>query len=506
MSTSKHLRVHVVAIATAAALGAVAAPAAAAPPAVGRAHTANLKSNETYSQFIVKYRDGSTARTSSSAMASSLQGAAGRALPALAGGKGKKLGLKHYRRMALGADVVRADRGLDRVEAEALMHQIAADPNVEYVQPDTIMRATLQPNDTRYADQWHYATSATGANVSTAWDTSTGEGVVVAVVDSGIIAHTDLSANILPGYDMLASVEPFTQAQCAGVGAARYCGGSGDGNGRDNNPNDASGVEHGTHVAGTVAAVTNNNAGVAGVAYGARVVPVRVLGNEGFGPTSDIVDGIIWASGGAVDGVPANANPAEVINLSLGGEGDCDPAYQDAINTAVANGSVVVVAAGNDNFNVSRASPANCANTVTVAASDRGGRRAFYSNYGATIDITAPGGETCTPDTEFLALEAAPSCTRNTLANGVLSTVSGNGYDYYQGTSMAAPHVAGIVALMQSVAAQPKTTAQVLQILRDTARPIAAANCPGGCGPGLIDASAAVVSASGGVEIGRAHV
>src|SRR5690606_35071991 len=148
---------------------------------------------------------------------------------------------------------------------------------------------------------------------------------------------------------------------------------AGDGNGRDSNPQDEGDWEnpypsswHGTHVAGTIAAVTNNAKGVAGVAFGARVQPVRVLGH-GRGCTSDITDAIVWASGGTVSGVPANATPAEVINMSLGGGGYCSSTYQNAINSAVSRGTVVVVAAGNSNANVANFTPASCSNVIAVA-------------------------------------------------------------------------------------------------------------------------------------------
>ncbi|RDZ27550.1 hypothetical protein DX914_11285 [Lysobacter silvisoli] len=458
-----------------------------------------MKSGETYNRFIVKYKNGSAPTASTASVASSLSNAGARTvLPAAS--RGKKLGLKHLRRMAMGADVVTNDSALNSDEARAVIQQLAADPNVEWVQPDYVMHALAVPNDTRFGEQWHYADSAVGINAPTAWNTTTGNGVVVAVIDSGIVSHTDLNANVLPGYDFVTS----TTGLGAACGSATGCGASEDGNGRDNDPTDSSGATtgyHGTHVAGTIGAVTNNANGVAGVAYGARIVPVRALAKYGSGSTSDIADAIVWASGGAVSGVPANANPAEVINMSLGGDRPCSdtPAYQTAINTAVANGSIVVAAAGNSNINVSGATPASCANVVSVAASDQGGRRAFYSTYGA-VSITAPGGETCSPTNEFLPLGQSPqgTCTRSHSSQGILSTVNGNGYAFNQGTSMATPHVSGVVALIQAASATPKTVAQVKQILADTARPISAANCPGGCGPGLIDAAAAVAAAGGG--------
>ena len=167
---------------------------------------------------------------------------------------------------------------------------------------------------------------------------------------------------------------------------------------------DQSSSWHGTHVAGTVAAVTNNSAGVAGVAFGAKVLPVRVLGKCG-GYTSDIAAGIIWASGGSVPGVPANATPARVINLSLGGSGRATRRRSDAINSARSRGTVVVVAAGNSSDTSANFSPASCAGVITVAATDRSGARAYYSNFGAAVAVAAPGGD-----------------MRASAANGILST------------------------------------------------------------------------------------
>ena len=462
------LRTHALAAATAAVLSAsmFAAPAFAA----GQVHTGGLDSAPVHDQFIVKYRDGSTQHGNAAALKSALDAAAN------ASRGGKALGLQHLRRIATGAEVVRSSRKLDRVEAEGLMRQLAADPNVEYVEVDQIMKALLTPNDSSYGSQWHYFEATGGIKANEAWDVTNGAGVVVAVVDTGIATHSDMGANILAGYDFISD-----------SAMAR------DGNGRDNNAKDegdwyaanecggthpASGSSwHGTHVAGTVAAVTNNAKGVAGVAYGAKVVPVRVLGKCG-GYTSDIADGIIWASGGTVSGIPANANPAEVINMSLGGSGTCSATYQNAINGAVGRGTTVVVAAGNSNVNVSGSVPANCSSVIAVAATDRNGARASFSNYGTGIDVSGPGV-------------------------GILSTLnsgatvqSTESYASYNGTSMAAPHVAGVVALMQAAAPSPLTPASVESTLKSTARALPGA-CSGGCGAGIINAKAAVDAVGG---------
>lgn len=442
----------------------------ATPAFAGDVYLGGLATAQTHQKFIVTYKDGSSALSSPSVLTTSLRTAA-RALPAKAG---KSLGLNSVRRLAVGPELVQADRALDRAEAETLMRQLAADPNVQSVEVDQMLYPTLTPNDSRLSEQWAFGTTNAGLNIRPAWDKATGANVVVAVIDTGIVSHPDLDANILPGYDFISDAT-----------AAR------DGNGRDNNPadegdwNSTSGCAtsnsswHGTHVAGTVAAVTNNTTGVAGTAFNAKVVPVRVLGRCG-GSLSDIADAIIWASGGTVSGVPANPNAAEVINMSLGGGGTCSSTMQSAINGAVSRGTtVVVVAAGNSAANVSGSLPANCANVIAVAATTSAGAKASYSNYGSGIDVSAPG-----------------SGILSTLNSG--TTTPGNAsYASYNGTSMAAPHVAGVVALVQSVAPTTLTPAAVETLLKNTARALPGA-CSGGCGAGIVDADAAVTAAIAG--------
>ncbi len=461
---SSSLRISVLAAATALVL---AAPSAAA---AGRLDLSGLQSAPVHDRFIVKYRAGTEARASAASLRQSLDAAA-RALPTV---DGKAVSLQSLRRLAVGADVVKVGRKLDRAEAESLMRQLAADPNVEYVEIDQRMYPVATPNDTKYTDQWHYYEATGGIKANEAWDVTTGSGVVVAVIDTGITPHSDLDGNIVAGYDFIADIDT---AQ--------------DGDGRDSNPNDpgdwhtnsACGPSpappsrnsswHGTHVAGTVGAVTNNSKGVAGVAYGAKVMPVRVLGRCG-GWTSDIADAIIWASGGSVSGVPANNNAAEVINLSLGGGGSCSSTYQTAINGAVQRGTTVVIAAGNSNADVSGFNPANCNNVIAVASTDRQGARSSFSNYGAGIDVSAPG-----------------SGIWSTINTGTQAQGS-ESYSTMNGTSMASPHVAGVVALMQAAAgSSPRTPAQIETTLKDTARALPG-SCSGGCGAGIVNAKAAV--------------
>lgn len=234
--SQRRVRMHALAAATALALSSLVV----APALAGKAELSGLQSADTHDRFIVKYRDGSAERTDVGRAKAALSRAAA------AGVGGKSVALGHLRRLAVGADVVRANRKLDRADAASLIRQLAADPNVEYVEVDALMQPLLTPNDTRYAEQWHYFEATGGLNLPAAWDKATGTGTVVAVIDTGITTHSDLGANVVAGYDFISDL---TVAN--------------DGNGRDSDPSDPGDSTtgqsswHGTHVAGTVAAVTN---------------------------------------------------------------------------------------------------------------------------------------------------------------------------------------------------------------------------------------------------------
>ncbi len=423
-----------------------------------------------FNQFIVQFKAGSQAHGNAALRQRALD-VPGRALG---------LSVNQVRRMALGADVVRTSKKLNYRAAEAFMNRLRANPDVQYVEVDRVVRPTLVPNDTFYnGNQWHYYEATGGINLPATWDIATGTGTVVAVLDTGITSHSDLNANVVTGYDFITNVTT-----------------AGDGNGRDADPSDTGDWTtadqcnpgdaaedsswHGTHVAGTIAAVTNNNKGVAGVAFNAKVMPVRVLGHCG-GVSSDIADAIVWAAGGTVSGVPNNANPVEVINMSLGGPGSCGVSTQNAINFAVNAGVVVVVSAGNDNADTAGYQPASCQNVIAVGATDRDGAKASFSNYGSTVDVSAPGGG----ESSFIA---------STWNNG-LTVPTTEAYIGMQGTSMAAPHVAGVAALMQSTSAS--TPASVENVIKSTARALPVA-CPQGCGTGIVNALGAVTGAGSG--------
>lgn len=405
--------------------------------------------------------------------------------------------LSYARPMSGGAHVLRLPQKMAASEVATIAQTLSAEDGVVYAEPDYLLQAVgrgektlaaplLTPNDTRFGDQWHYvyqAGTSEGVNLLPAWNITTGSSdVVVSVIDTGILNHSDLSGQTVPGYDFISDIDTAN-----------------DGNGRDNDPSDpgdwivANECEpgspeidsswHGTHVAGTIAAKTNNGAGVAGVSWDARILPVRVLGKCG-GSTSDIADAIRWSAGLAVTGVPANTNPAQVINMSLGGPGSCSSTMQNAITAAYSAGTTVVVAAGNSSDNAGSYSPANCNNVITVASTDRTGDLANYSNYGSVVEVSAPGGETAVTSNGVLS----------TLDGGTTSPNNDNIYAYYQGTSMAAPHVAGVAALILAEA-PGYTPAQVRSLLETTARSFpAGSNCTTSfCGAGIVDAYQALL-------------
>jgi subtilisin family serine protease len=357
-----------------------------------------------------------------------------------------------------------------------------ADSAVASAERVRVFRHQWIPNDTMWAQQWSLGLGVGGIRAPLAWDITPSGSVAVAVIDTGIRSHPDLDSKRVSGYDMISNL--FI---------------SGDDDGRDSDPSDPGDADygldcsggfnfmsswHGTHVAGIIAASTNNGAGIAGVAPNARIVPVRALGRCG-GTAEDVADSIRWAAGVPVAGVPNNPNPAKVINLSLGGYSPCSANEQAAVDGALARGAVVVVAAGNDATLASDFSPANCRGVIAVAASNLLGDLSSYSNFGSTVRITAPGGDSGN-------------------LPGVLSTLNGGitmpaapSYATYMGTSMAAPHVAGVVALM--LARDPTLTpGQVQNRLTAAARAFpAGADCAaavGACGAGLLDAANAVAA------------
>lgn len=366
----------------------------------------------------------------------------------------------------------------------ALAAKLQQDPSVMYADPVRRMLPQAIPNDPLFANQWALTDPVAGVNAPAAWDVQKGSAsIAVAVIDTGILPHPDLDGRVLAGYDFVSD-----------PARAR------DGDARDPNPRDEGDWEganecydgapaldsffHGLFVSGLIAANTDNGIGMAGMDWNAKILPVRTLAKCG-GTDADVFEGMLWASGVQISGVPPNPNPARVINMSLSGFGACSSAIQEAIDDALAQGSVVVAAAGNASDDAANWSPANCGGVITVGATGNGGDRTGYSNFGPRIDLSAPGGDG--GDVTSLVL--------STYALG--DTTPGDpAYAIAAGTSFSAPLVSGTASLM--IARNPLLTpGRVLSILSGTTRdfPIGTQCRAGGvCGSGLLDAGAAVAS------------
>ncbi|WP_223807274.1 S8 family serine peptidase [Montanilutibacter psychrotolerans] len=436
-----------------------------------------------FDQFIVKFRAGSAEARDARMLDNRISAMVTRAglVQASAQGSTPALSARSLRRLAVGADVINVGRKLSTAETAALLRAMRSDPSVEYAEIDRMLQPTFVPNDPAWPSMWGLNGSA-GIRAATAWDVSSTNGLneVVAVIDTGRTSHSDLNSNLVAGYDFISN-----------AANAR------DGNGRDGisiDQGDWNTVAadcqvrnsswHGTHVSGTVAARTHNALGVSGIAFRGKVQPVRVLGRCG-GTFSDISDAVIWASGGTVAGVPANATPAKVLNLSLGGGGACPAVMQAAINSARSRGATVVIAAGNDASDVVNFTPANCVGVVAVGAIGSTGARASFSNFGALVDLAAPGVGIASTLNTGTTVPAAES------------------YANYNGTSMATPHVAGVVAMMRSASPVSRTPSEIEEMLKLSARPFIA-SCVG-CGAGMLTADDAVSLAKNGMPIAVAN-
>ncbi len=410
-------------------------------------------------------------------------------------------GLREPALRAAGRDqqVLDFGRTLGLEEAEQLAQRLRLRPDVEWVSVNSMERRLQVSNDPLSAQQW-WLKPMSGSNgnvladrlrgvpgIVSAWRAlpadaaaTNNAGPVVAVLDTGISPHPDLAGRVLPGYDFVSEVH-FAN----------------DGNGRDNDASDPGdwvstadrsdvrfancpeqrSTWHGTIIAGLIAALPDNGIGVAGINRQARILPVRVAGKCGAA-VADIVDGMRWAAGLPVAGVPANPHPARIINISFGGALPCGREYQTAIDELRARGVVVVAAAGNEHSAVSR--PASCAGVVGVAALNRDGFKAHYSNFGAALASTGlatVGGD-----------DGREGAWRELLSDGGMVTIWNNGatgpgnaeYAKLFGTSFAAPLVAGTLSLMLS--SNPSLTAeQLITGVRATTRPHVTSTLIGQC-------------------------
>lgn len=415
--------------------------------------------------------------------------------------------------------LVELDEAVSVAEAEAIADDLAATADVVWAEPDqfvfTATGDTVQPvsvpSDSEWStaqwnlwDEYGIGVGDGNGSMTDAWAVGTGEGSVVAVIDTGVTSHPDLDGQLVSGFDFVSNPEQLAAVREPGGVPVAFDGdyvdeGRFGGLGRDNDPSDPGdwrGVVpvrgsswHGTAMAGVIAAQANTS-GITGVAPGARIQPVRALSWRG-GLLSDIAAAITWASGGSVDGVPTNTTPSNVINLSFAVEAVCPRSLQSAIDEALSRGAVVVAAAGNANSNVANFAPANCDGVIAVGATGRDGLRAPYSNWGAGVDVSAPGGST---------------------AGGVLTTSNAGAttpgaasYGNDEGTSIAAAHVAGAAAVLRG--ADPTLSlAEVVERLtgREFVKQFGGATCDSDasktCGTGILSLAEIAMVRQGAVD------
>jgi serine protease len=364
------------------------------------------------------------------------------------------LTLKQSRQITTGLHLMQVVSAQGETTA-ATLARLRADSTVESAELDQRRYAHAMPNDPLYVNQWYEQNAQPAAiDATTAWDTTTGRGdIVIADLDTGIrYDHPDLGtsggARLLAGYDFI--TDPLI---------------ANDGNGRDADASDPGDwitsadaatsaftgctVEdsswHGTRTAGILGAVTNNSTGIAGISWGPKILPVRVLGKCG-GLDSDILDGMRWAAGLHVAGVPDNTHPARIINMSLGGSGACTSAEQTVIDEVVAKGVLVVVSAGNEGGPVD--SPANCVGVAGIAGLRQAGTKVGFSSLGPQVALSSPAGN---------CVNASGAClfsidtTINTGTTGPVASGYTDQLNPNLGTSFSAPIVSAIAALMTSV-------------------------------------------------------
>ncbi len=492
-----------------------------------------------------------------------------RALAARAEALGRRIGRPLLTGAPAGRDVqVMRAEGIDAAE---LARQLAADPEVAYAVPNGRKRRLAAPNDPLYGEastatrplgpasgQWYLraptASLASAIDVEAAWSRTRGAAsVVVAVLDTGVrFEHPDLGrmaegGRLLPGYDFVCDAARANDGQSARAGGR--CGGILTTLDWDDDPSDpgdwttaaensnrdgpfyqcdpegrglavaSRSTWHGTSTASLVGAATDNGIGMAGTAPGVGVLPVRVLG-KCFGSDGDIIAGMRWAAGLAVDGVPRNPHPARVLNLSLGGTGSCNAAYGAAVNEIVAAGVTIVAAAGNS-VGGAVGSPANCPGVIGVVALRHAGSKVGFSDMGPEISIAAPGGNcvNLTGPCLYPILAANDRGSQGPTESGWTDS-----YGASVGTSFAAPLVSGVAGLLISL--RPELTpAEVRAALQAGARPFPTSGADNGaddptpvpsctridlagatgqcycttglCGAGMLDAGASLAAVSG---------
>ncbi len=460
---------------------------ASVSPAQAKVRSTQLGAMPRMSRVIVRFKDAVDGSKHGALQVASLQDRVRALNTFVVSSKAGGATLSYLKSVSGNTHVAQTSEPMDHAALSALAQTLAQDPRVEYAEVDERVFSHFVPNDPFYTAQQGNLQSPfvfTGAaNLPNAWGRKvggvpvSGAGVTVAVLDTGYRPHVDLAANIVSGYDFVSqdSFNDFTTAN--------------DGDGRDADAQDPGDwntqatslcdVEnsswHGTHAAGIIGAAGNNNTGVIGVAYRAKILPLRVLGVCG-GYTSDTAAALLWAAGLPVPGIPTNANPAKVVNMSFGRSGTCSQTYQNAIQAAANVGAIVVVSTGNDASTTTITQPSNCQSVIAVTAHTSSGAKAEYANVGTGTHISAPGNSIYT------------------LSNTGSTVPGADSYSARSGTSFSAPQVAGVAALLAQI--KPGISlSEVKAHLASSARPFAAGTyCVGRpeCGAGLLDAFKAV--------------
>jgi serine protease len=385
--------------------------------------------------------------------------------------------------------------------ATDMLARLRADADVEYAVPDrrVYLHATT-PSDPRFTGQWYLQNvQPSSINATEAWDITKGStGTVIAVVDTGVrFDHEDIKAvsaggKLLAGYDFV-SGDSATSFFTANDGDARDADASDPGDfvtaaeasahTNCDAPSDGSldpSSWHGTRVSGIIGALTDNGVGVAGIDWNAKILPVRVIGKCG-GFNSDVVAGIRWAAGLSVPGVPANPTPAKIINVSLGGEGNCDSASADVISEVSSNGALVVVSAGNEGGPVD--SPANCPGAAAILGLRQAGTKVGFSSLGPEITVGAPGGN-CV-NTSGGPCQFSIDTTSNTGTTTPGTSTYTDTTHFNVGTSFSAPIVSGIAGLMLSANSNLKSPQLIARLKEGAKKPFptisASVPAPGVC-------------------------
>lgn len=439
---------------------------------------------------------------------------------------GQLKGFSLERKGAIGdrLEVLQLARTLGPAELASVVEELRTDPQIEFVTPDLRRHIHRLPTDPLVSDQWYlFGAQPAATRTEQAWDTTIGAATtIVAVIDTGVrFEHPDLGrvsegGKLLPGYDF--------------VSVARVAN---DGDGWDADPSDpgdwvtstdlqqpgfgncetTNSSWHGTRVAGIIGASTNNADGMAGSGWSTLILPVRALGKCG-GFDSDIIAGMRWAAGLPVSGAPPNPTPANIINLSLGSEGACSPAYQTVVSELTSRGVLVVVSVGNDGGPVG--APANCPGALGVAGLRHAGTKVGFSNLGTEVGLGAPGGNCVNTGGGQPCLFSLVTTSNTGTTTPGASTYT-NSMNFNVGTSFSAPLVASAAALMHSVNSRLNPS-QVITLLKETAAPFPSSSDPAvpvcrvpssatdlqttectcttqTCGSGMLNSNAAVVAA-----------